>query len=137
MRPHGSAEQLAQRRRKAVALLEDGYSVKQVAQRVAATPKSVYEWWRQYQKGGDAALAAKSAPGRPTKLNTAQRRGLAKRLTKGARAEGYDTDLWTAPRVRELIRRHYGVTYHVDHIPKLLKELGFSPSEAPGPRRRA
>ena len=130
MRPHGSPEQLERRRRKAVALLEEGHSPKAVARRVAATVDSVNRWRRQYERGGEAALAAKHGAGAPSKLTAKQKRGLIQRLRKGARAEGFATDMWTAPRVQQLIERRYGVHYHVDHVPKLLKELGFSPSEA-------
>lgn len=44
----------------------------------------------------------------------------------GARTEGFDSDLWTCPRVRQVILRRYGVDYHVDSLPYLLKSLGFS-----------
>jgi transposase len=44
----------------------------------------------------------------------------------GACAQGFDTDLWTCPRIVQLIRRLYRVRYHVDHIPRLMANLGFS-----------
>jgi transposase len=59
---------------------------------------------------------------------------LEKALLKGARAAGYATDLWTCPRVAELIARRFGVRYHVDHIGRLLHSLGWSPQK---PTRRA
>lgn len=136
MRPHGSPKQLEQRRRKAVALLEEGYDFQRVAQRVAMHPQSVRRLWRDYQRRGEAALAAKRASGRPAALTPQQRRGLTRRLRKGATTEGYANELWTARRVQQLIERHYGVHYHQNHVPKLLKELGFSPSEAGAPRGR-
>ncbi len=55
-----------------------------------------------------------------------QRNGLRNWLLKGARSEGFDTDLWTCPRVKEVIRRRYGVEYHVDALPYVLKSLGFT-----------
>jgi len=51
-------------------------------------------------------------------------------LLKGAGHYGFATDLWTSPRVAQLIARRYGVTYHVDAILRLLAGLGFSRSEA-------
>ena len=54
--------------------------------------------------------------------------------SRGARSQGFDTDLWTCPRVKALIEREYGVSYHVDHIVRLLRSLGFTPQK---PKRRA
>jgi transposase len=42
--------------------------------------------------------------------------------------------LWTCPRVAQVIRREFGVRYHVDHIGRLLRSLGFTPQK---PERRA
>jgi transposase len=50
-------------------------------------------------------------------------------LLKGALAAGFDTDLWTCPRVAELIKRRFGVEYHVDHIGRLLHGLGWTPQK--------
>ena len=55
-------------------------------------------------------------------------------LLEGAREPGYPTDLWTCPRVADLIRKRFGVDYHVDHIGRLLRSLGFSTQK---PQRRA
>ena len=41
-------------------------------------------------------------------------------------ASGYRTELWTTARIAELISRNFGVTYHRDHVGRLLAALGFS-----------
>lgn len=41
-------------------------------------------------------------PGRPPKLDRGQRRRLERLLLRGARAAGYESDLWTCPRIAEL-----------------------------------
>ena len=53
---------------------------------------------------------------------------------RGPLAAGYFTDLWTCGRVGQVIAETFGVTYHVDHVGRLLHDLGFSPQK---PRRRA
>lgn len=126
MRTHGSAEQLERRRREAVALLEQGLSVADVAKRVRAAERSVRHWRQTARECGEAALAAVPHPGKPPKLSARQREGLRKRLLKGARSEGFDTDLWTCPRVKDVIRRRYGVEYHVEALPYVLRSLGFT-----------
>jgi transposase len=128
---------LEQRRRQAVALKEQGYGPTQVARLLNTTPQSVRRWWNAYAADGAQALAARPVPGRPCKLTGRQRQSLRACLLRGAAAWGWSTDLWTCPRVAELIRRRYGVIYHVDHLPRLLRSLGFSPSEAPASGHRA
>ena len=125
MRPHGSAEELERRRRRAIALLEAGHCQAEVARRVDAHSSSVKRWWEAYEKNGEDGLTAKPVPGRPSKL-TARHRKLVARLLKGAKANGFSTDLWTCPRIAKVIEDRYGVHYHVDHIPRLMASLGFS-----------
>ncbi len=76
MRPHGSAERLEERRRKAVALTEQGWGPTGIARLLDTTPQSVGRWMRTYQEGGSEALTARPTPGRPPKLNARRRRVL-------------------------------------------------------------
>jgi transposase len=133
MRPHGSATELEQRRLKAVALKEQGLKPVEIARRLNATRRSVRRWLRAYNHKGLAALARKPSPGRPSHLTPRQRQGLVKGLLKGASPYGFATDLWTCPRIAQLIERRYGVHYHVAAIPRLMAGLGFSPSKAAVP----
>jgi transposase len=55
-------------------------------------------------------------------------------LLAGAVAQGFDTDLWTLPRVAEVIWRLTGVSYHQGHVWWLLRRHGWSPQR---PARRA
>jgi len=72
---------------------------------VGVTPGAVVAWRQQYERKGEAGLAAKPHPGRKAKLSPAQRKKLLRLLKKGPQAHGYATDLWTLPRVAEVIRR--------------------------------
>jgi transposase len=55
-------------------------------------------------------------------------------LLRGAFAWGFRTDLWTTPRIAEVIRRTFGVRYHPTHVGRLLADLGWSCQK---PERRA
>ncbi len=130
MRTHGSAEQLEARRRRAVRMVvEEQISPAKAASRVGASRRSIDRWVQAYRVRGEQALAAQPHPGAPCRLTKRQREGLRKRLLKGSRSQGFSTDLWTCPRMRQLIVEQYGVEYHVDHIPRLLRSLGFSPQK--------
>ena len=134
MRPPGSPEELERRRRRAIALLREGLPPVEVARRLGVDRRSVRRWRAWYDRAGARALAAQPAPGRPPKLDPRSRTQLERSLFRGARACGYPTELWTCPRVAEVIRRQFGVRYHVDHIGRLLRSLGWSPQK---PERRA
>lgn len=134
MRTHGSADELEQRRRKAVALLDKGCSPQEVVKRLGVSSRSVFRWRKAVQEGGPEALAAVPHPGRASFLSEDQKEDLVERLVEGARWQGFDSDLWTCPRVKLLIEREYGVSYHVDHVSRLLRSLGFTPQK---PTRRA
>lgn len=114
--------------------MEQGYGDAALARTLNTTPTSVWRWRKAYQRSGPKALTAKPVPGRPARLTPQQRRSLTNRLVKGAPAHGFATDLWTCPRIAQMIEECYGVRYHVDHIPRLMANLGFS---CPKPERRA
>jgi transposase len=126
MRPFGSPKQLEKRRHKAMNLVDRGLSLNEVARRIGCNASSVMRWRDERRKHGDEGLKPKPAPGRPTKLTTRQKRRLVSLLLKGALANGYHTELWTTARIAELIERTFGVSYHRDHIGRLMAGLGWS-----------
>lgn len=134
MRPSGSAAELEVRRRRAVAFLADRKSLTEVAQLVGADVSSVKRWKRAWKQGGDAALAAKPNHGRPSRLTPVEKRRLAKLVRAGPLKAGFRTDWWTCKRIAEVIRREFAVTYHPDHVGRLLHALGFTQQK---PQRRA
>lgn len=134
MRPHGSPQELEARRRRAVALLRRGLGVRAVARQVGCAPGSVSRWQALVAAGGLRALRAKPAPGRPRRLSGRQRARLLTLLRQGATAQGYSTELWTLPRVADLIARTFGVHYHPAHVWKILRGEHWSPQK---PARRA
>lgn len=126
--------ELEARRRKAVALLQDGKSNTEVARLVGADLSSVKRWKRAVAAGGLTVLAAKPNRGRSPKLSPAQRQELAAIVRAGPLAAGFGTDLWTCRRVAEVIRLRFGVEYHPDHVGKMLHAMGFTQQK---PQRRA
>jgi transposase len=134
MRPEGSPEELERRRMRAQALLEQGLQPVVVAQRLGVDRRSVRRWKAAARRGGSPALAARPAPGRPPKLEHRRHPRLEKLLLGGAQAAGFANDLWTCPRIAHLIKREFGVQYHVDHVGRLLRSLGWTPQR---PARRA
>lgn len=134
MRPRGSPEELERRRNRAIDLLKQGYQPVEVAHMLGVDRRSVRRWNASYRAQGLRGLSMKPAAGRPTKLDAKERKKLDAILLKGAIAAGFPTDLWTCPRVAQVIEARFGVSYHVDHIGRLLHSFGWSPQK---PARRA
>lgn len=134
MRPHGSVGDLERRRRRAIELLRKGRSPREVADAVGVDRRSVYRWQEQVAAGGIRAIRAKPASGRPPKLTDEQKREFEKILLAGAQAYGYASELWTCPRMASVIEERFGVRYHVDHLPRLMRQMGWSPQK---PTRKA
>ena len=134
MRPTGSPEELERRRLRALVLLSEGFLPHEVAQSVGVDRRSVRRWKAVAREHGEAGVQARAASGRPSKLGLRQKRRLEALLLKGPLAAGFHTDLWTCPRVAELIKQRFGIDYHVDHVGRLLHDLGWSPQK---PTRRA
>jgi transposase len=132
-RPLGTAEELERRRRRAVELMRRGESPTTIS-RVLGTDRSSLYRWRAAERG-PAGLAAKPHLGPTPRLSDAQLRELEALLQRGAKAHGWPNELWTAARVAALIRRHFGIRYHPDHVRRFLRaRLGWTSQK---PRRRA
>jgi transposase len=82
---------------------------------------------RQLKKAGRA--------GRKPRLRASDRARLEQLLLRGPEALGYETPLWTCPRVAHLIEREFKVRYHEGHVWKLLMSLGWSPQRPTGRAR--
>jgi len=116
---------MEQRRREGMRLLAQGLSQAEVARRCGVSRVSARRW--EQQRRGGAVGAWKRRPlGRRPKLNAVHKQKLEKALLQGAQAHGFLNDLWTLPRVAELIHRQSGVRLHPGHVWRLLGRLGWS-----------
>jgi transposase len=134
MRKHGSPEQLESTRRRAVELVNDGKSQRLVAEMLGVHVVTLARWMAAYRADGDKALSAKPAPGRPRLLTPEQDAQILCCLGEKPTAHGFPTDLWTARRVAELIKKKFGVVYHPSYLREWLTQRGYSPQR---PARKA
>jgi transposase len=127
VKPRGFKIDREARRRLAVARVHEGWSQKDVADFLGVNAVSVSHWVRAHREGGEDALRGNTHPGRPPLLADEHLRRLEELLSQGATAHGWANDLWTCPRVREVIRREFGVEYHRGYVSVLLrKRLGWT-----------
>jgi putative transposase len=118
---------LEKRRKRAIKLLKQGLMPVEVAARLGVDRRSVRRWKAAYRAKGDKGIERKPVPGRPARLEPKEKKRLEKVLLKGAKAAGFATDLWTCPRIAKVIKERFGVSYHVDHVCRLLHTMGWSP----------
>jgi transposase len=119
----------------AAELFATGAGAPEVAKRLRVTPKSAYQWRRDWAVGGTAALASKGPGGQRCKLGPKRCEKLSAMLEEGPAAHGWDQDqVWTGARVAKLIGREFHVSYSVFGATRLMHRLGFTPQM---PRRRA
>src|SRR4051795_4906429 len=120
MRPIGTAEELERRRRRAVELVRQGESPAKVAYFLGCGRSSVYTRVKLDREAA-GKLAAKPHTGPTPRLTDEQVKELEGLLLKGAKAHGWHNELWRARRVAEMIRRHFGVEYHTEHVRKIIR----------------
>jgi transposase len=112
------------RRKRAVEAVSEGHSPATVARVLGVDRGSVYRWLRMARQAG--GLDAQPLHRKPA-LSDRQLQQLERLLLQGASRHGWPNDLWTAARVTEVIRRHFGIGYHPEHVRKLLKRrLGWT-----------
>jgi transposase len=117
---------LQSRRNRAAALFRQGVTQAEVARRLGVTASAACRWYAAWKDGGREGLQIAERLGRPPRLEEGQRAFLQQELLRGAAAHGFVTDLWTLPRIAELIQRLFGVHYHPGHVWRVLRGLGWS-----------
>jgi transposase len=124
---------LERRRLRAARLLKKGIHEAEVARRVGVHRQSVNRWAQQLSESGISGLKKAGRAGRKPRLSEADLENIREALKRGPEALGYETSLWTAWRVADLIERECGVRYHAGHVWKVLNKLGWS-CQRPTPR---
>jgi transposase len=107
-------------------VLDDCESIGDVAQDIGVHRNSLSGWIKLFRQGGDEALTVRTPPGRPSELSQTQVKDVVQHVLKGALACGFETDLWTLPRIARLIKQRHGVQYDPDHLSRLVRAWNLS-----------
>jgi transposase len=127
-------EKLERRHMQAAKLLEEGFTEAEVARTVGVHRQSVNRWAKQLNSGGRSALQRAARTGRPSQMSAEDLHRVEQGLKRGPEALGYETSLWTAWRVVDLIERECSEKYSTVHAWRVLRSLGWTPQR---PARRA
>jgi transposase len=103
--------------------MERGVRPAEIARQVGVAHQVVSEWRKAWRQGGREALRSAGPAGRKSRLTDAQFAEVTTALIDGAEANGYSTDIWTVPRVAEVIEHITGVAYHPGHVWSTLLRL--------------
>ncbi|HMB05025.1 MAG TPA: IS630 family transposase [Isosphaeraceae bacterium] len=122
------------RRLRVLQLKQQGWHQRDIAEALGASEVSVSRWLSRAREGGPEALRSRPAPGHPPTLSPVQRRLIPEFLWHGPEAYGFHGQVWTCARVAKVIEEEFGVSYHKDHVGRLLRELHWTPQM---PIRRA
>ena len=132
--PQRDFEGMEARRKRAAKLFAKGVTQADVARELEVSRQSVSRWYEAWSRGGTTALKGAGRAGRRPLLDSSDLATVEKALRRGPRASGFATDIWTLPRITELIATLTGVTYHPGHVWRIMGQLGWSPQR---PARRA
>ena len=120
---------------RAAELFGRGRRPAEVARELGVSIQSASEWYRRWSAGGKQALRGAGRAGRLPRLDADQLARVEQALLQGPTANGFPTELWTLPRVADVIETVTGVAYHPGHVWRILRQqLGWSRQR---PARRA
>src|SRR5439155_16714242 len=97
------------RRLQAARLFARGESQAAVARTLGVTRVSAHHWYHAWKARGQPGLKGAGRAGRKPRLNAEALASVEGALRAGPAAHGFRTDLWTLPRVADVIKRLTGV----------------------------
>lgn len=118
---------LEKRREKAGQMFAQEASQAEVARRLKVSRPSVHSWHLAWKKDGMAGLKSKRGVfGRTPRLTNEKIQKVRAAIIKGPRKAGFPTDLWTLRRIAKIIKKVASVSYHPNHVWRVLHSLGFT-----------
>ena len=110
----------------AIHLLHLGYKPADVAEMIAVTPATIYNWWQRWQSNGIEGLANCARSGRPSKADARYVALLEENLEFGAIDLGPDFPPWTINRLRHYLAEQTHILLSYSRFRALLTRLGYA-----------
>lgn len=117
-----------ERRKQAVAAVQNGESPKVVARVFGIGQRTLYDWLARYRHGGWDALREGRRSGRSRKAGPEVMQWLFEVVTQGdPYTHKFPFALWTLPIIMKLLKREHGIKLSKSSVSRLLQQLGLSP----------
>jgi transposase len=126
MEPTGCQDWREWRRFRAVRLAELGWVHKDIADALGVSEAAVSQWLSHFLETGSEGLQSHPHGGYP-KLTKEQKALIPDFLWHGAEAYGFRGEFWSCARIAKVLQWEFGVSYHKDHVSRLLRGLGWTP----------
>jgi len=104
----------------------DGKDVTEVMTILKLSSATIYNYVKAFILNRLDSLVYRFSPGRPSKLNKAQREELGEVIDAGPEAAGYDCGCWSTILIQDWIFNRFGVEYEPRYVAELLDAIGFS-----------
>jgi len=127
-------KELELRRRKGMRMLARGVAQAEVARALEVSRQTTSSWAKKLAE--DSQAWRRKPLGRPGGLDAAQKKQLCKSLLAGAVANDFPTELWTLPRIAQLIEQRFAVRLTQPSVWRLLRALGWSVQRPTGQARQ-
>ena len=118
------------RRLRAWELSQRGWGVRPIAGALDASPAAVSRWLATARSEGADALRAHPHPGTTPKLSNDQKRLIADFLWHGPEAYGFRGEVWTCPRVGQVLHEEFGVRYSRSQVARISEGSGLDAASA-------
>ncbi len=116
----------AEVRERAVKAVREGMPTSTVAKAHGVSRVTVFRWVRRFESEGSRGLRRRLGSGRPRKLRELSEEALREIILQKASLLGYETDLWTVGRVRQVIRDWFGVRLSSNTVWRRLRDAGLT-----------
>ncbi|HLD69803.1 MAG TPA: winged helix-turn-helix domain-containing protein [Candidatus Omnitrophota bacterium] len=116
-------------RLKAGKLFQKGITQAEVARRLNVTPAAVHYWHTAWKNRGVKGLQSRGHPGFASKLTDKKRLLFKQTILEGPLKHGYQTNLWTIPRLSAVLRKETGFQCSEVWIWHIVRSLGFTPKK--------
>lgn len=107
-------------------LFKSGMKQVDIARVLGVTKGAVSQWLSIYREKGLEALRYRKITKKHCRLSDEQKDELRVCLSQGPGHFGYEGDVWTLPRVGELILRKFGIKYCPSSVSGILKKIGWT-----------
>lgn len=106
-------------------LLHEGHPPQEVAEIMAVSQPTIYDWHHRWQENGLEGLANRPKSGRPRKTDHSYVERLEEVIEQDPQELGYNITIWTADRLRYHMEKETGKLIGSTQFRVLLKENDF------------